>query len=743
MQEEFPEISIFWVHASNAERFHQAFSQIAQSCQIPSYDDPKADILNLVKAWLERKGQRPWFMIIDNADDTEIFFSSSEAASHNPGSNRLPSEGHLGHYLPECSHGSILITTRNKQTGIKLTRGRGVIEVPQMDPAESSQLIEKKLEGDNPLPHHVSLLAARLENLPLALVQAAAFIQENSIAIIKYLQILEQSDNALVELLSEPFEEEGRDSSIPNAVAATWIVSFEQIRTQCCLASDLLSLMSFFDRQGIPKIFLSHVVRKTEKEADHQSKQEGQQNIVLELEKALGLLKAFSFVSKGKDDESLNIHRLLQLVMRKWLINQETFGEWASKAASIISDLYPSGRYEERETCSLYLPHVYAVLSHEGINSTEDTVARASILQSTGAFFSIRGKVEEAETMWKRALAGYEKALEPDHPSTLAVVQNLGMLYYDRGKVEEAETMWKRALAGYEKALKPDHPDTLAVVQNLGMFYYGRGKVEEAETMWRRALAGYEKALEPDHPSTLRVVQNLGLLYHSRGKVEEAETMWRRALAGYEKALEPDHPDTLKVVQNLGLLYHVRGKVEEAETMWKRALAGYEKALEPDHPDTLAVVQNLGMLYYGRGKVEEAETIWKRALAGYEKALEPDHPNILAVVQNLGLLYYSRGKVEEAETMWRRALAGYEKALEPDHPSTLRVVQNLGSLYYSRGKVEEAETMWKRALAGYEKALEPDHPSILKVVQNLGLLYHDRGKVEEAEAGVETSAGGF
>jgi hypothetical protein len=61
-----------------------------------------------------------------------------------------------------------------------------------------------------------------------------------------------------VELLSEPFEEVGRDSSIPNAVTATWIVSFKQIKEQCPHASDLLSLMSFFDRQGIFKMFLSY-----------------------------------------------------------------------------------------------------------------------------------------------------------------------------------------------------------------------------------------------------------------------------------------------------------------------------------------------------------------------------------------------------------------------------------------------------------------------------------------------------
>ena len=73
------------------------------------------------------------------------------------------------------------------------------------------------------------------------------------------------------------------------------------------------------------------------------------------------------------------------------------------------------------------------------------------------------------------------------------------MLYYSCGKFDQAETMFSRALAGYEKALESDHPEMLRVVQNLGVLYLNRGKLDEAETMLDRALAGYEKALEPGH----------------------------------------------------------------------------------------------------------------------------------------------------------------------------------------------------------------------------------------------------
>ncbi|CAG8884732.1 unnamed protein product, partial [Penicillium egyptiacum] len=61
-----------------------------------------------------------------------------------------------------------------------------------------------------------------------------------------------------------------------------------------------------------------------------------------------------------------------------------------------------------------------------------------------------QGKLDEAEQIYIRALAGYEKALGPNHTSTLRTVDNLGVLYASQGKLDEAEQMHIRALAGKE-----------------------------------------------------------------------------------------------------------------------------------------------------------------------------------------------------------------------------------------------------------------------------------------------------
>lgn len=63
-------------------------------------------------------------------------------------------------------------------------------------------------------------------------------------------------------------------------VADTWVISFEDIRTQNARAANILSLMSFLDRQGIPDSLL-------------RSKDKNQ----VDFEDTIGILEAFSFLS--------------------------------------------------------------------------------------------------------------------------------------------------------------------------------------------------------------------------------------------------------------------------------------------------------------------------------------------------------------------------------------------------------------------------------------------------------------
>lgn len=96
-------------------------------------------------------------------------------------------------------------------------------------------------------------------------------------------------------------------------------------------------------------------------------------------------------------------------------------------------------------------------------------------------------------------LTSREKELGADYISTLDAVNNLGVIYCQRGKLDEAEQMHKRALAGREKALGADHIATFETFNNVGILYCMKGKTDASERAFMEVLARREKALGADH----------------------------------------------------------------------------------------------------------------------------------------------------------------------------------------------------------------------------------------------------
>lgn len=93
-----------------------------------------------------------------------------------------------------------------------------------------------------------------------------------------------------------------------------------------------------------------------------------------------------------------------------------------------------------------------------------------------GDLLSRQGKLDKAERMYQRALAGKEKALGPDHTSTLNTVNNLGNLYSDQGKLDEAEQMYQRALLDYQRIYALSHHRVIAASEKLALARLEKGK---------------------------------------------------------------------------------------------------------------------------------------------------------------------------------------------------------------------------------------------------------------------------
>ncbi len=108
---------------------------------------------------------------------------------------------------------------------------------------------------------------------------------------------------------------------------------------------------------------------------------------------------------------------------------------------------------------------------------------------------------------------------------------DLALHYQRQGRYGEAEPLFQRSLAIYEKALGPDHLDTATRLTNLAFLYRDQGRYGEAEPLFLRSLAIYEKALGFDHPITATHITNLAFIYRDQGRDREPsrcfDARWR------------------------------------------------------------------------------------------------------------------------------------------------------------------------------------------------------------------------
>lgn len=118
-------------------------------------------------------------------------------------------------------------------------------------------LFRTKLNSEDNEDELLDLLR-HLNYMPLAISQAAAYIRQRAplVTVSKYLEQFRRSEEDQKSLLKKAIRDRRRDPSASNSVLATWQISFDYIRAAQPSAATLLSLMSFFDPQGIPESLL-------------------------------------------------------------------------------------------------------------------------------------------------------------------------------------------------------------------------------------------------------------------------------------------------------------------------------------------------------------------------------------------------------------------------------------------------------------------------------------------------------
>ena len=493
-QQTRPQSHVLWVYAASYTTFLQACHYIARSLKLPSCDEPGTDPCELVSTWLSEE-DHSWLIILDNADNAKLFFPS--VGSDSPPATVTQPQRSLNDYLPSILNPqkSLLVTTRSRLVGQDLAHGELCVEVPPLSPQEAMDLLQLKAKGavGSFDKYSTERLLDVLGYIPLAITQAAAFINRNRWTLQGYLAALEKDKQNLTDYLTQELQDPRRPRGFPNSVFRTWKLSFDHILAQEPKAATLLSLIAMLDPQRIPEKLLR---RPAEREVDFRM--------------AIGTLDGFALISQEIRGETYAIHPLVQASVHYWLEQSSEKADYAGQALQLLAEEFPNGEHEHRETCESILAHAQAVLCYK-CTSENDMRHRAALLYNVGWFNWRQGRYVSAYQAVPESYNIYQERAGDIATTTLNSLGLLASVLRKQGKYEAAEKLHRRDLEGCEKVLGVEHPDTLTSVYKLAYMFHHQQWYNDASILYLRASAGLSKALGLDHPTT----QNCSYHYSS------------------------------------------------------------------------------------------------------------------------------------------------------------------------------------------------------------------------------------
>jgi tetratricopeptide (TPR) repeat protein len=678
---------VWWVRSEEGKTLAGDFAALAEDLDLPEHTNPDHNLaIGAVQRWLDAHSQ--WLLVFDNADDPRI----------------------LSRFLPSSGGGRVLITSRNP---VWRRYATAMLEIPVLTLDDAVDFLLARSGDDN--RQAARAVAEQLGQLPLALEQAGAYVEETGVSVSGYLKKLRQYPQ-------EVFAE-GRPPDYEATVLTTWQLSFENIRKKSVVAVELLNLCAYLSPDEIPEALFQDGRDALPTELANAVRAE-------RLDQAIAVPRHYSLVRRGGGNISL--HRLVQDAIRGQL-DADQQRTWATEAVHLVDRVYPADSSDVRtwEACQQFLPHVMAVADH----SEELQVAREELswlLDRAAVYLRLRGHYQAAKETYERVLAIDEVVYGNDHPNVSADLNNLGSVLQDLGELTHAKERYAKALAIDAEFFGQDHPRVAIAMNNLGSVVQEGGDLLGARGWLEQALEVRENAVESNDPEIVVTLNNLGSIRQDLGELDRAREIFQKVLEIRLTTDDPTNANVAAAKNNLGSILHDLGQLTDARSMLEDALQIREMAFGPLHPSLGAVHSNLGMVLHDLGLFEMASDHYRQALEIEEAAYGEQHPNVATDLNNIGSLHHELGQLDEAKAMLERALAIREVAHHPDHPGLATVLNNIGSLYQDLGDLSQARQSYLRALRIREATRGPEHLWVSFVLSNYGTLLCDLREFDRA-----------
>ena len=685
-----PLMSTFWVHSSSRVRFEQSFGEISERIRTDACEVGRSDTLQTVSKWLTDVKNGPWLLILDNADDARVLLDLQEDST---AKNVAPVKRRLTDYIPQVPHGVVLVTTRDRTSGWALTGDYSApIQVESMDALESLELLKGKLQIES--GSEAVELVMELEHVPLAISQAGAYIRERAplMTIPKYLAEFRKSQENQTTLLNSNHADLRRDAEVPNAVITSWQLSFDHIRETYPKAADLLSLMSFFNRQAIPQSLV----------------QEGYDN--LGFCEVISPLLNFSLVRVDSKGQMFELHRLVQIATRHWIERDGSTQEWIDCAIDRMAEEFPQAMDQRQSwaACETLISHVEEVLGNEP-GSEQHQLESANLLTNSSWYLIERkGDVLLAEERSKKALAIQRNILAAGDDNLLHTLSVISYAYGRQQQYQKAEELQVEILEQRINNWGETDERTQMAMNNLAQTYTSLRKYERAEELLSRVIGLQARLLGHAHSYVTEI--NMADLKIKQGDFQTAETLSLHVLEKLTTIFGSDHLDVISARTALSIAYEGQKRYVEAEKLELENLSSCRRVFGERHEGTLSVAHNLALCYLSEGKLVEAARQCRECLGFKRERLGTQHQATLRTEILLGRILLEQKNFLAASELSANALDVSREVHGAEHEMTILALHECANCAERQGKKQEAIRLMIEVVKVRTKLLGADHP---------------------------------
>ncbi len=478
----------------------------------------------------------------------------------------------------------IIITTQNSNIDLDEF---SVIPIDTFTPEEAKSFLMIYSNNRKQTEHDIEIIATLcdlLENYPLALEYARAYVNKTQNSFEEYMQIYKQHKHDILNIPLSKYEK---------TAYTAWKLSYDKIIRQSKDAKDMLNILSFLDTHDIPlrDIFVL-----------------SQQYSLDKLNSIILIIKNYSLLTI--QNNFANIHEITQEFIRLQMQEDHEYQTQYEKTLQIFSEIMPERitNVSEKDLINRIVKHAIQLISYNCNINDNNTLNFATNVASK---LYILGYYTQTIKFIQEQIKLYGSSVQ--NLNIFQMITFIAQAYHYIGEDDNALNILEKyyfIVSSSEELTDSEKWPLLSRYKNV------EGIIQKDQGEYSLCLETFFESLEflnnlcPDSDNEIKcnILINIGITYKHLGQYNEALKYYNLAIA----CADNDKHLLLRIYGNIATTHKALNQFEAAFKYFKICL-NYSIELG-DKRNECICLSNLGNFYANLHQYDNAKIYYKKSL---------------------------------------------------------------------------------------------------------------------------------